>query len=136
MVFGIYNPYATIVPNGVITLIFWLLYLRFLYMYFTFTAHKSTSVIPTFKNNKVINLEDKDRIYDDCFIANFLWLYMGSKKPSSVIKSRARNHHSMVVRQLASVYIVEKGAFRFFPLILSILPFTLYVHDFLSIFGS
>ena len=136
MVFGVYNPYATIVPNGLITLIFWLLYVRFLYMYFTFNYYSPVSVTPSYKDSKIINIEDKNRIYDDCFTANFLWLYMNRKNKYVFLKSRARTNQAIIVRKLTSFYIVEKGRIGFSPLIMSMLPFALFVNDFISIFGS
>ncbi len=137
MVVGHYSPHLGVVVNGIITLIFWFSYFRYLYFLIYFPKFPQVVILGRHSHGKAVSKEGSRRIYTDCFDASFgfLLLNLSGRVSKALLRSRIRNRKQIEVYQSGSVYIYQKGKFHLLLLIFPLVTSYLLFLDIMEVWG-
>jgi len=120
---GLYNPYVSIVLIAPISLWFWTIYFRYLYLLLNIYKCERVLIQGKLVNEKRVCSLDGRRVYIDCLEATFgsFLPFLVHRLKKAEVKVKFRKGSEIEAYRLGSVYVVHKGSYSLLPLLFPVI---------------
>ena len=120
---GLYNPYVSIVMIAPISLWFWTIYFRYLYLFLNIYKYERVLVQGKLVNEKRICSLDGRSVYIDCLEATFgsFLPFLVHRQKKAEVKAIFRKGSEIEVYRLGGAYVVHKGSYSLLPLLFPVI---------------